>query len=208
MLDNPGDVTSQLESWTPFNNHTLGLRDLDLSFTVSPERQPRSLGAASASARRPAPRRAQMHSARQPRTDPRPRAQLQPRSILRSRLRAPRFSPINEHPDPDPEAEAEPTSLDLEDLDTELDPAANNTFWTSTPMPPRTLPVPVSANQNTISRPAPAPATTGQKPGYLKTPSKRSVVRERIGTAGTITKTPGAAGVSSFQERLREGGLV
>jgi protein SFI1 len=92
-----------------------------------------------------------------------------------------------------------------------------NAFWTGTPMlpPPATLP--------TVSMLG--------KPGYLKTPSKRSVVRakrpelpaspekrdvqvvSRLGAASappaqrSVPERAGVGGVTSFQRRLREGGF-
>jgi protein SFI1 len=100
------------------------------------------------------------------------------------------------------------------------DLADPNSFWTGTPMvpPPTTLP--------TVSMLG--------KPGYLKTPSKRSVVRakrpelpaspekretERLRNLGAASAPPaqrnfgaeaggrGVGGVTSFQRRLREGGF-
>ncbi|KAF2020436.1 Sfi1-domain-containing protein [Aaosphaeria arxii CBS 175.79] len=98
-----------------------------------------------------------------------------------------------------------PTIAEVDDLDDE----AEGEFWSSTPMPPST------------------------KPGYLKTPSKRSVARakhpelpsspgkrqvlpaivERMGTAsappvpGLSTRDISFGGVTSFERRLREGGF-
>jgi protein SFI1 len=203
MLDEPGDETQRLETWTPFKENSLGAPNLDLSFTVSP---PRTAShphiSTSSSARRPAPPRSFPQRPIVPRTEPRRRLQPQLRgsSIIRPRPLAPRVSPIIELPDTDPE---------MLDLGIELDPDGedpNSTFWTSTPMPPR-RPHP---NPPPLPPPStmPKPAAT-QKPGYLKTPSKRSVVRERTkrldGVGVGDVGGSGSGGVSSFQARLREG---
>lgn len=75
-----------------------------------------------------------------------------------------------------------------------------NAFWTSTPMPPQasTFNVPRTLHDNkNIS--FIAPTTTG-KPGYLRTPSKRSVARSKR----PELPLPGA-GLGSPQKRLRLG---
>lgn len=212
MLDEPGDETQRLEAWTPFKEHPLGTPNLDLSFTVSPPRTaPRPHISTSASARRPAPTRPLPQRPTVPRTEPRRRLQPQtrPSSTIRPRLHAPRVSPITELPSPAPE---------VLDLGADLDPDGedpNTTFWTSTPMPPR-RPHPVpnpNRNPPTSAKPKPTPGPAqpaAQKPGYLKTPSKRSVVRERSkrldnAVIGDVVSVAGSGGVSSFQARLREG---
>lgn len=157
VLDGVGDETHRLEAWTAFDESALGLSNLDLSFSVSPQRHP-------------------SHT-----IPPRPYTQPPPS------FRAP--------PPPIPE---------IPDLETEGDPG----FWTSTPMP---LP----------------------KPGYLKTPSKRSVVRAKrpelptspekrnLGlnraTMGAASAPPGPGyatpkvateAITSFETKLREGGFT
>lgn len=184
LLNEAGDETRRLESWTAFDEQGLGLSasNLDLSFSISPQRQP---SPPSQSKPPPSSRRPQSHllSISRPRTQPPP-----------STLRRPPPPPIEEFP-----------SLE----DAEDDP----NFWTSTPAP--------------VFR-----------PGYLKTPSKRSVARAKrpglpaspekkfglgVGLgAGTASAPPGIGrgyavpgggglgagiGVTSFERRLREGGF-
>jgi protein SFI1 len=201
MLNEPGDETQQLEAFTPFSR----ISNLDLSFTVSPPRTtPRPAIPTSTSARRPATTRLFPPRPTAPRTEPRRRLQPSLRgSILRPSPAIPRVSPIVELPDSD--GDALDTAVDL-DPDGDLN---NTTFWTSTPMPPRrphTRP-PVSAPPKVANKmqPAPTPAVSSQKPGYLKTPSKRSVVRERTRNLAGIGAEGSTPGVSSFQARLREG---
>ncbi|KAL6709317.1 hypothetical protein ACN47E_001724 [Coniothyrium glycines] len=100
-----------------------------------------------------------------------------------------------------------------EDGASELDFGGQSTFWSGTPAVP--------------------PPVSSMKPGYLKTPSKRSVVRAKrpelpasperrvlspvrrgVGAAGTMSAPPVQAnrnavvgGVTSFERRLREGGF-
>jgi protein SFI1 len=194
-VDNAGDETRGLEAWTAFDEDALGLSNLSLSLSISPQQAP----SPPQSSTRPL-----TSSLRRPQTYPQPQSALRPR------------------PPPIPEDMA---------FD---DP---NAFWTSTPMPPQASnpPPPLSqAQQHDTS--LYAPLTTG-KPGYLKTPSKRSVVRSKrpelplpavgfgspekrvLGTdrgAGVMSAPPvpisrdiiGArAGVTSFERRLQMGGF-
>lgn len=118
---------------------------------------------------------------------------------------------------PQPASALRPPPTIFEDDQSDMDFAAQSTFWSGTPLPP--------------------PPTTASKPGYLKTPSKRSVARAKrpelpaspekrpiravgIG-AGSMSAPPArmgrppgldpagdaARGVTSFERRLREGGF-
>lgn len=156
-----GDETRRLETWTAFDESALGLNNLDLSLSLSPQFKPPP----QPSVRRSLPSR--------PQTYP------QPRSVLRA------------PPPPIPE-------------DLAFDETA--AFWTSTPLPPAT-----------------------SKPGYLKTPSKRSVARSKrtdilaspekraVGLDRVTMSAPPGAGlrvatdnhgpITSFERRLRDGGF-
>lgn len=112
---------------------------------------------------------------------------------------------------PQPQSVLRPPPTILEDNESELDFNAQSIFWSGTPLPP--------------------PPTTVGKPGYLKTPSKRSVARakrpglpaspeKRLAGVGSMSAPPvrmgrntelsavgDGRGVTSFERRLREGGF-
>ncbi|KAF2275367.1 Sfi1-domain-containing protein [Westerdykella ornata] len=223
----PRDETQRPETWTPFNEDALRVRELDLSFSVSPQHSQSRPRTVVASAPRPAPLRPNTYPQPQPRSEPR-RGRRWPQpttSILRRRPLDNPFPPITEASDSAPEASA----LDLDthlDLEAEVDPAS--TFWTSTPMPPPRLEPRKAPGQN-----KPMAAGT-QKPGYLRTPSRRAIVRERtrnqdvlgspsksrVGVGlrvGARSAPPGRGyrglgerglgGITSFEDKLREGGF-
>ncbi|KAF1924622.1 Sfi1-domain-containing protein [Didymella exigua CBS 183.55] len=190
-LDNAGDETRRLEAWTAFDASALGLNDdLDLSLSITPERQRTTSYPLAPPASSPKPPSSTRPPTSRPRTFP------QSASALR--------------PPPAPE----PVSPDLEFAEDE-----RSTFWAGTPA-------------------YPPPTTSKLKgAGYLKTPSKRAVVRAKrpelpsspekrvvrlgamsappvqmnreFGMAGGNGGTGGGAvsGVTSFQRRLREGGF-
>ena len=187
-LDDVGDETRRLEAWTAFDASALGLNnDLDLSLSITPERQRTTTYPLPPSTSSPKP-----PSSTRPPTS-RPRTFLQPTSTFR------------------PPLVPEPTSPDLEFAEDE-----RSTFWAGTPAyPPPTTSKPLIGA------------------GYLKTPSKRAVVRakrpelpsspeKRVARLGAMSAPPvqmtrdfgvtrgaGAAvrGVTSFQGRLRDGGF-
>jgi protein SFI1 len=172
-----GDDTRRLEAWTAFDENALGL-STNLDLSLS-------LSPKHKSPRRPIPNI---------RLTPRA-AQTYPLSAMKAGAR------------PTPIVEVEDEGAFGEGFGEELDEELGNApFWTSTPLPP------------------------GGKPGYLKTPSKRSVVRikraelppspekrDRIGllVRGAMSAPPKSMlasviegrGVSSFERRLREGGV-
>ncbi|KAF2744882.1 Sfi1-domain-containing protein [Sporormia fimetaria CBS 119925] len=178
-LRSSGDETQRLESWTPFNDQALSLRDLDLSFSVSPSKPPNRPTAAS-SARRPVPKRPFTIPSNQLRTEPRPRTHPRLSSIMRNRTSrlAPVFPPIEEaSPDPDRAVAdiVDDVEMEMEGLD------AGSTFWTSTPMPPRRVRMrSLDRTERRRKDVEKDERDEARKPGYLQTPSKRSVVRERI----------------------------
>ncbi|XPS81360.1 hypothetical protein M3J09_013298 [Ascochyta lentis] len=177
-LDDIGDETRRLETWTAFDASALGLNnDLDLSLSITPERQRTTAYPPPPSSNRPPTSR--------PRTFPQPASALRP-----------------------PPAPA-PESPDLEFAEDE-----RSTFWAGTPAyPPPTASKPLRGA------------------GYLKTPSKRAVVRAkrpelpyspekrivRLGAMSAppaqvtrdlgVAPRPGAGAVTSFERRLREGGF-
>ncbi|ORY10803.1 Sfi1 spindle body protein-domain-containing protein [Clohesyomyces aquaticus] len=146
----------------------------------------------------PKGRAARVRSQPQPQSQTRPRPQPQPQLQQRP---PPSIRKPYTQPPPIEEVEQEEEDLehDLSDFD-----EANSNFWTSTPMPHPIL-----------------------KPGYLKTPSKRSVARAKrpelpasperrpVPLAAASAPVPGlvnrlAGGkdvVTSFEMRLREGGF-
>ncbi|KAH9873152.1 hypothetical protein J1614_005550 [Plenodomus biglobosus] len=220
------DETLPLEPWTAFDETALDINTtnaLDLSFNITPERRQREsnldLYAPPTSASR-------QPSIQRPNTYP------QPHSILRPPPLHPTIPETDEH---DLEAEAE------------------ETFWSSTPLPPPPSATATHRNQHSTTRPSHASTTASLhaskpqgKPGYLKTPSKRTLVRakrpelgaspqkNRLGSPvrralglegdghrglGVMSAPPGrvgwdagraggaSGGVTSFQQRLREGGF-
>ncbi|KAJ4349117.1 hypothetical protein N0V95_004859 [Ascochyta clinopodiicola] len=178
-LNDVGDETRRLETWTAFDASALGLNnDLDLSLSITPEHQ-------RTTTTYPLPALSVRSSTSRPRTFPQPRSARQP--------------------PPAPE----PASPDLEFAEDE-----RSTFWAGTPAyPPPTTSKPLKGA------------------GYLKTPSKRAVVRakrpelphspeKRVARLGAMSAPPvqmtrdfgaaprpGAGGVTSFERRLREGGF-
>ncbi|KAF2477093.1 Sfi1-domain-containing protein [Lindgomyces ingoldianus] len=162
----PGDETRRLENWTAFDEGALGLSNLDLSLSFTPQR-----------------RQAHLQHPTRPHPNPQPQPPL---------------------PLPPPTSNARFLPPLIQELDEDLD-IEESRVWTSTPMP---MP----------------------KPGYLKTPSKRSVARakrpelpaspERRPVVGITASAPvpgfvdkgvgiGLRGetVTSFERRLREGGF-
>lgn len=196
----PGESTRHLETWTAFDSNALNLNEeLDLSLSLTPERQTMNR-LPPPSSTRPPPSRSILRP-----TPARPNTYPQPQSAFR----------------PPPQTIPEDSILDPAfALDLDRDLADPTSFWTGTPMPPSYLP--------TVST-----LGTG-KPGYLKTPSKRSVVRakrpelpaspekrERVvsperNRLGAMSAPPaqrnmggeGVGGVTSFQRRLRDGGFA
>lgn len=189
-LDNVGDETRRLEAWTAFDASALGLNDdLDLSLSITPERQ-----------------RTTIYPLPPTTSSPKPPSSIGPPS---SRLRTfPQPTSLLRQP-PAPE----PASPDLEFAEDD-----RSTFWAGTPAYP-----PPTSNKL-------------KGAGYLKTPSKRAVVRakrpelpsspeKRVVRLGAMSAPPvqmsrdfgairgngGSAaavgGVTSFQRRLREGGF-
>ncbi|KAJ8117468.1 hypothetical protein OPT61_g1337 [Boeremia exigua] len=184
--DGAGDETRRLEAWTAFDASALGLNNnLDLSLSVTPERQHPTIYPLPSQTSSPKP----PPSTRPPTSRPRTFPQL--------------ASTLRNQPAPEP---ASP------DLDFPEDERSN--FWAGTPAYP--------------------PPTTSKPPkgaGYLKTPSKRAIVRakrpelpaspeKRVTRLGAMSAPPvqtsrdfGVAGgdaagaVTSFQRRLREGGF-
>ena len=195
-LDNAGDETRRLEAWTAFDASALGLNDdLDLSLSITPERQRTTTYPLPPPTSSPKPPSSTRPPSSRPRTFP------QPASALQS---------------PPPQ----PSSPDLVFNEEE-----RSTFWAGTPA-------------------YPPPTTTKSKgAGYLKTPSKRAVVRakrpelpsspeKRVARLGAMSAPPvqkntrdsdsggggdggggsggtaaAVGGVTSFQRRLREGGF-
>ncbi|KAF2686204.1 Sfi1-domain-containing protein [Lentithecium fluviatile CBS 122367] len=105
-------------------------------------------------------------------------------------LRRPQTFP---QPQPHPPSALRPRPPPIpEDMDMAFDDP--NAFWTSTPMP--TLSQPGNAPSERRDGSFLGPTTTG-KPGYLKTPSKRSVVRGRR-AEGLVR----AAGAGSPERRM------
>lgn len=190
-LDNAGDETRRLEAWTAFDASALGLNDdLDLSLSITPERQ-----------------RTTNYPLPPPTSSPKPPSSTRP-PTSRPRTFPQAASALRPPPAP------EPASPDLEFAEDE-----RSTFWAGTPA-------------------YPPPTTSKVKgAGYLKTPSKRAVVRakrpelpsspeKRIARLGALSAPPvqmgrdfgiigggnevgaaAAGGVTSFQRRLREGGF-
>ncbi|OAL53072.1 Sfi1-domain-containing protein [Pyrenochaeta sp. DS3sAY3a] len=213
-----GDETRGLETWTAFDEHALGLNDnhdlsLSLSLTPNQTRTPFPAIPVPKSSTRPTPLRS---SLRRPNTYPQPFSHLKsrPATILEDTV-----------------ADADEDAEDMHNMDTTFaDPSA---FWTGTPMPPP----PSTTTTTTTSKP---------KPGYLKTPSKRAVVRAKrpelgmspekravspLRRAGAMSAPPGrragmgerglgegglgrgldlrgGSGVTSFERRLVEGGVL
>ncbi|KAF1994680.1 Sfi1-domain-containing protein [Amniculicola lignicola CBS 123094] len=187
--DKVGDETRRLEAWTAFDEGALGLSNLDLSLSLSPHHQPstsKSIIPPMASQQHPPS--ASRSSAPQsrnpiptPRSVPRPTITRTPFSNRRPPSTIPELtepdmdaeSYLHPHPRPQPtptpNLNLNPETDIEEDLDFELD---QGTFWASTPAP------------NTFLQ--------AYKPGYLKTPSKRSVAR---------AKRPGLGNSPEKQER-------
>ena len=185
-FDDGGDETRRLEGWTAFDASALGLNnDLDLSLSITPERQ-----------------RTTTYHLPPPTSSPKPPSSTRP-SISRPRTFPQPVSALRPPPVP------EPASPDLEFAEDE-----RSTFWAGTP-----------------AYPPPTTSKSLKGAGYLKTPSKRAVVRakrpelpsspeKRVVRLGAMSAPPmqmtrdlgpasGAAvgGVKSFQRRLREGGF-
>lgn len=184
-FDDAGDETRRLEGWTAFDASAVGLNnDLDLSLSITPERQRTTTYPLPPPTSSPKPPSSTRPPTSRPRTFP------QPVSALR------------------PPPAREPTSPELDLAEDE-----RSTFWAGTPAyPPPTTSKPLKGA------------------GYLKTPSKRAVVRakrpelpsspeKRVVRLGAMSAPPvqtkrefgtGEAtvgGVTSFQRRLREGGF-
>lgn len=206
-----GDETNRLEPWTTFDASTLGLNnDLDLSLSLTPVQQSTTPYAVPPfqSSTRPLPQRSILRP-----TPARPSTFPQPQSILRNRA-VQQTIPEDSILDP----------AFATDLDRDLaDPA---TFWSGTPLPP--APHPTTASQT-------FGVSAMGKPGYLKTPSKRSVARakrpelpaspekrDRVMSPerrvlGAMSAPPAqravgefegiGGGVTSFEKKLREGGF-
>ncbi|KAF2114607.1 Sfi1 spindle body protein-domain-containing protein [Lophiotrema nucula] len=220
--DEDGDLTRRLENWTAFDAENLGLNltppsNLDLSFSImSPERtQPRAR--TSRFQQRPTPSSSHLGIGVRPTAGFPARPHTTPLPSRPGRLPPPHQHPIPEESEFFPVVNAE----ENEDLD-----FAN--AWSSTPAPPPAFLPP--QNQTLASKPKPLP-------GYLKTPSKRSVARskrpelpaspekrpvliDRNALGGGVMSAPpanravdvdvgqgGRGGVVSFRERLREGGF-
>ena len=187
-LDDNGDETRRLEAWTAFDASALGLNnDLDLSLSITPERQRTTTYPLPPPTSSPKPPSSTRPPTLRPRTFPQPALALRPPPI------------------------PEPASPDLEFAEDE-----RSTFWAGTP-----------------AYPPPTISKSLKGAGYLKTPSKRAVVRakrpelpsspeKRVARLGAMSAPPvqmrvdsgaaagaGAAvgGVTSFQRRLREGGF-
>lgn len=142
-----------LGDWTAFDDNALGLNndlDLSLSITPSPHRQATPFAFPPPSSTRPPPHRSILRP-----TPARPNTYPQPQSTL-----GPLSQTIPEDSILDPAFAA--------GLDTHL--ADPDTFWSGTPLPPPPSALNVNVNMN---------ASAQAKPGYLKTPSKRSVVRAK-----------------------------
>lgn len=198
-----------VKTWTPFDANALGLNvndDLDLELSMTPEHRPSQ----SQSTFRPPP-----SSTRPPPS----------RSILRhTPARPSTFPQLQLALRPPPPTIQEDSVLDpafafTQDFDRDLDVDKEESFWSGTPgvPPPSTTRLPFAAS----------------KAGYLKTPSKRSVVRakrfelppspekiDRADRLGAMSAPPaqrvgnlsgqgtaGVRGVTSFQRRLRESGF-
>jgi len=205
-FDEAGDETRHLETWTAFDENALGLND-DLDLSLSITPEHRpSTTRPPPSSSRPQPQRSILRP-----TPARPSTYPQPQSVLQL----------------PPQTIPEDSILDpafAQDLDKDL--ADPETFWSGTPAPP-----PPSASTR-----LPFSTSTTSKPGYLKTPSKRSVVRakrpelpaspekrERVLSpvrrnlgamsappaqrTGGVGEASGVGGVTSFQRRLRESGF-
>ena len=194
-LDDAGDETRRLESWTAFDASALGLDndlnldlDLDLGLSVTPDHK-----------------RTSSHQLLPP-----PTSSRNPPSSIHPPISRPRTSP--QHTSTlQPSPSTAPESPDIEFAEDE-----RSTFWAGTPAYP--------------------PPTTSKRPlkgaGYLKTPSKRAVVRakrpelpvspeKRVARLGTLSAPPvqmsrdfdtggrpSVGGVTSFQRRLRDGGFA
>jgi protein SFI1 len=202
------DKAHRLEPWTAFDASTLGLNnDLDLSLSLTPNYQSTTPYAGPPLLSSTRPQ--SQRSILRP-NPARPSTYSQPQSILRNRA-APQTIPEDSILDP----------AFATDLDRDL--ADPSTFWSGTPLPP---PPPTTTQ----------PFGASGKPGYLKTPSKRSVVRakrpelpaspekrDRVLSPerrmlGAMSAPPaqrggefegivGGRGVTSFERRLREGGF-
>ncbi|KAH7136103.1 Sfi1 spindle body protein-domain-containing protein [Dendryphion nanum] len=186
--DEAGDETRRLEAWTAFDENALGLSNLDLSLTISPSRQA-----------------AESHLLP-------PQPLVRPFDPSKSLSSLPSYLPRRPATHPQPTSALPPPPTTIPEMP-DLEDSESAEFWTSTPMPP-------------VS-----------KPGYLKTPSKRSVARakrsdiigpvspekrnilpvvlekERLGIAsappvpGYRRPGVGTSGVTSFEKRLRDGGV-
>lgn len=200
-----------LEPWTAFDESALNLdndNELDLSLSVTPDRlNQANLYPIPPPTSSPPPIRPQSTARNLP---VRPNTYPQPQSILR---RPPQPAPSQ--------------ILEEEDDDEEFGGGGpgNETFWSGTPA----IPPP------THLRNPPSLLPTLGKPGYLKTPSRRSVARAKRselpasperkglspfrrggGVAGSMSAPPvrsgpgvggSGGGVTSFERRLREGGF-
>ncbi|KAI8941169.1 hypothetical protein NX059_002406 [Plenodomus lindquistii] len=182
------DDTVPLEPWTAFDETALDFptnNDLDLSLTITPERQQSqsqskfNLSAASPSNTRPSIFSQRGSEIKRPSTFPQPQSQ----SILR---------PPPLHPTIQEDDEEELGGVEGED-----------TFWSGTPLPP-----PPSALLNrhrqstTITNQSAMRVSRVGKPGYLKTPSKRTIVRSKHPELAFNTNIA-APGLSPEKNRLR-----
>ncbi|KAF2824908.1 Sfi1-domain-containing protein [Ophiobolus disseminans] len=203
-FDQTGDETQRLETWTAFDENALGL-DNDLDLSLSIT-----------------PDRHQSTTTRLPPQPPSSTRPPPPRSILRPNTYPQPQSSLR----PPPQTIPEDSILDpafAQDIDADF--ADPDTFWSGTPAAPPPM--------STSTR-LPFSTSVAGKPGYLKTPSKRSIVRakrpelpaspekgERVLSPmrrdlGAMSAPPAqragdvgaVGGVTSFQRRLREGGFA
>ncbi|KAF1958124.1 Sfi1-domain-containing protein [Byssothecium circinans] len=154
-FDNAGEDTQRLEAWTAFDENALGFSNIDLDLSLTPQRNPMQTQTQPPtqppSSARPPPSASSARFQNLARFPPPSRPHTIPpqRQLQPPTLRS-ALRPRLQPPPPPPPPVAEDLAFD--------DPSA---FWASTPMPP-------------------PPSGRGKsKPGYLKTPSKRSVARSK-----------------------------
>ncbi|KNG48561.1 Sfi1-domain-containing protein [Stemphylium lycopersici] len=192
-----GDETQRLEAWTAFDDNALGLTsNLDLSLSLTPQHSPRRRGGQSTQTPKPYTQTATPLSSRTtartpapPFFLPRPNTYPQPDSAVRP-------------PPPQPSTifEDDESDLDFGDApDADVDAAGGGagpwTFWAAgTPLPPPSTTAP--------------PTASTRKPGYLKTPSKRSLARAKHPQLhASPDKDPQPRGISPMRRPLQHSRL-
>lgn len=185
-FDNVGDETRRLENWTAFDASGLGLNeDLDLSLSITPERQ-----------------RTVNHAMRPP------RSALKPPSSTRRPTSQPRTFPQPQSAHI-PTSAHEPASPDLEFAEDE-----RSTLWAGTPAYPPPTTSKLLKGAGYLKTPSKRAVARAKRPELPISPEKRfarlgAMSAPPVQTTGDFGAAPrsGAGGVTSFERRLRESGF-